>query len=65
MLVDKKGYETCTVNKTGDPKLNRLILKCDGDANNLKFLEETFAPHRSGEHRMEYESGKTYYFICK
>ena len=65
MLVDKEGYETCTVNRTRDPHLNRVILKCDGDANQLESLQETFSPRRVDQHRMEYESGKTYYFICK
>jgi hypothetical protein len=65
MLVDKEGYETCTVNRTRDPHLNRVILKCDGDANQLESLQETFSPRRVDQYRMEYESGKTYYFICK
>lgn len=65
MLVDKEGYETCTVNKTRDPRLNRMILRCDGDASKLKFTQETFSRHRVGTHRVPYYEGKTYYFICK
>ena len=65
VLVDKKGYETCTVNKTRDPLLNRVILKCDGDASKLKYMQETFSRHRADQDRMKYYPGKTYYFICK
>ncbi|XP_028408465.1 uncharacterized protein LOC114531031 [Dendronephthya gigantea] len=63
MLVDKEGYETCTVNKTRNAPLNRLLLKCDQDAKNLKYMEETFSPNRAGPTQMRYKSGKTYYFI--
>ena len=63
VLVDKTGYDTCTVNKTGDPLLNRVILKCDGDASKLKYMQETFSRHRADQDRMKYYPGKTYYFI--
>ena len=65
LLVDKKGNETCTVNKTRNPLLNRVILKCDGDASKLKYMQETFSRHRADQDRMKYHPGKTYYFICK
>ena len=65
MLVDEAGYDTCTVNRTRNPSLNRLILKCHDDASQLTYMEETFAPQRAGNDRMKYESGKTYYFICE
>ena len=63
VLVDKKGYETCTINKTRDPLRNRVILKCDGDASKLKYMQETFSRHRADQDRMKYHQGKTYYFI--
>ena len=65
MLVDKEGYETCTVNKTRNANLNRLILKCNDDASRLTYMEETFSSQRAGSDRMKYISGETYYFICE
>ena len=65
MLVDKEGYDTCTVNKSRNPRLNRAILKCDGDASKLKYMQETFSRQRADPHRMKYNKGQTYYFICK
>jgi hypothetical protein len=65
VLVDKEGYETCTVNRTRNPRLNRVILKCDGDASKLKYMQETFSRHRADQDRMKYNQGETYYFICE
>ncbi|XP_046859355.1 ephrin-B1-like isoform X2 [Xenia sp. Carnegie-2017] len=64
MLVDKEGYDTCTVNKKRNPSLNRLLLKCDGDAKKLRFITEKFAPQRAIQDKIKYLSGKTYYFIA-
>lgn len=63
MLVDKDGYDTCTVNRKKNPKLNREIMRCEDNPMKFKYTEEIFSSHRAFPSKMKYNYGKTYYFI--
>ena len=65
LLVDDDGYNDCSMNKRKNQKLNREIFRCDQNPQKFTYTEEIFSSQRAFSHKMKYEPGKNYSFICK
>ena len=64
IMVDEKGYETCSVGNRSSQYHNKELLRCDDPQKN-KHFHERFTSTRADMNRIKYQYGRDYYFICK